>query len=465
MNNVLLIGTGLYGRSCYVDFFLRKNPEHSRLVAAIDLVSQRETIINYFQETGKLFPNNPMSVSLYFLENVLSEQQVLNLLRNLKEENQLTHVIISTPPEHRMNYYKASLELDLHILADKPLTAPKNISNSSEAISEFLYEYNSLRRLYRGKKDLKFDVMVQRRYHPIFQLISQKLIEVSEYTGCPLTHFQATHADGQWRFPQEMIDLDYHGCNQGQGKISHSGYHFFDIVTRFLRQTLDASGKSIDNVSAYSVPTFPEDCFASFTNEDYQRLFPNYKALDPEEFHNQTKGFGEIDCLTTLNFLDRGKSICSGNLNLLHNSFSGRSWHEPHVADLYRSNGRLRQELHYYVQGPFQSITLTSLRGCSKVPAYQRVGESREPLEVHVFRNIGINPKWKNYEKFTIESEIPDLKNPDAHLQYARDNCIEQFLNGKTQSNLMDHTWATIAMASACRSIVEKKAINSIIFY
>jgi hypothetical protein len=133
------------------------------------------------------------------------------------------------------------------------------------------------------------------------------------------------------------------------------------------------------------------------------------------------------------------------------------------MEDLYRANGRLRQELHYFVQGPFQSISVVSLRGCSKVPVAMRLEEdaAKEPLEIHVFRNTGINRDWKAYERFTIGDLIPTLKIHDAHLAYARNRCIEQFIRREGEvSSVLTHLNSVNVMAAACESIATKKVAS-----
>ncbi len=451
--NIALIGAGQYGRSCYVSYFLRhKNP---RLKVCVDLENslERPKIEAYCAK----FPDETRPARIY-LPKGMSKEEVLNFLTNLKQEFALTGIILSTPPEDRMEYFEAAMHLGLNILADKPLTAPKNVSVNPEAVEQFMLEYYILCGMYERSNRIhgnSFEVMVQRRYHPVFLYILDKLQEVSAFTGCPLTHFQGTHADGQWRTPQEHLDIEYHGVNKGQGKASHSGYHFYDIAANYARRTLEAAGKNADTVAVHSVPTFAPDCAASLTNADYARLFPGYHPINEQTYPEQTKGFGEVDCISTMNFLSNGRSLCSGNLNLLHNSFSGRYWLQPNLDDLYRSNGRLRQELHYFVQGPFQSISVVSLRGCSKVPVAQRIEEdsAKEPLVIQVFRNTGINRRWKAYEQVTIADLIPGLEVQDAHLQFARDHCITCFLSDISHSNILTHRWGVAAMGAACRSI------------
>jgi hypothetical protein len=457
-NNILLIGAGQYGRSCYVKHFLQHTYPDARLALIVDLEKERANIMEYVAQ----FPEDSRPECM-FLPAPLNSSQLTVFLSMLRDR--FDSVILSTPPEDRMDYFRVLLHMGVNILCDKPLTAPKDISVNPRTCDLFVGEYQDICQMYRraqaDRPDIRFDVMVQRRYHPVFQLIQRKLMEVAAYTGCPLTHFQATHADGQWRTPQEMMDIGYHGFNIGQGKASHSGYHFFDITSLMVESSFKAAGRAneLDEVEAYSVPSFPKDNFRVMTNAVHAKTLKGYQPVDASLFRQASQNYGEVDCTVSLNFKSRGDSMVGGNLNLLHNSFSGRYWNEPNMADLYRANGRLRQELHYYVQGPFQSISVVSLRGCSKVPVSKRLEEdsAKEPLEIHVFRNTGINRAWRAYERFTIGDLIPSLEIPDAHLAFARNRCIEQFvLRQGNVSNLLSHANSVNVMAASCESIATK---------
>lgn len=81
---------------------------------------------------------------------------------------------------------------------------------------------------------------------------------------------------------------------------------------------------------------------------------------------------------------------------------------------------------------------------------------------------VGINNSWKSYERFTISDLIPDLKNQDAHLGYARDLAIKEFNNNilnqvpeqKRSSSLGDQGHSIITMASVCKSLATKNPIT-----
>ena len=465
--NVALIGCGPYARSCYVDYFLHNDRPEARLAATLDLSSEAPIVSHTLDQ----FPAQDRPKEYYISED-FEPDQLEAYLDGLVRDNGVNAVILSTPPTQRLQYITWALKNNIHVLADKPLTIPPNSSVNAEAASQILADYTLVSDLYREsistKPDLVFNLMVQRRFHPVFQLILEKIEEVGEKTGCGITHFQSTHADGQWRMPSEVVDIGYHGYRDGNGKTSHSGYHFVDFASQAVIKSLAAAGKQADGITVYSQPTFPSDLLHTMDLDDHHRLFgdefKNMNKYDRDQYIRATEGYGEVDCVSSISFTDAGKRLSTGNLNLLHNSLSGRHWLTPNMSDLYRSNGRLKQEMHYITQGPFQSVALSSLRGNRPAPD----GTGDGSLQLEIFRNDGVNQNWQPYERFVIDDFIPDLQDPDAHMGWARNACIDEFIDNIVQrtlrekriSDLLDHRVSSAVFSSVCRSIATQSVVH-----
>ena len=123
---------------------------------------------------------------------------------------------------------------------DKPTTSEKNVSSDLKQAKKLISDYDKLAKIYieaKKKKHIVFSLMSQRRYHPLYKIMREKVIEIFNETNCPITSIQTSHSDGQWRTPSEIIDLEYHGYNLGYGKCSHSGYHCMDIINWLISST------------------------------------------------------------------------------------------------------------------------------------------------------------------------------------------------------------------------------------
>ncbi len=468
-NNLLLIGFGPHAKRIYYPVCERDGKVYNiQLVYAVDLEEKRSDISKYL--AGK----HDIKTQAFFIR---PQDRTFNKLSTMvkKKLNQIVNqfnikgVIIATEPRVHKMYAEWALKRGLSVLMDKPLSIHENISTDPQIPQKLITDYQDLKSVYlasrRKDKRVLFSLMAQRRWHPAFIKMKSLIAEVFEKTNCPVTSIQTFHADGQWRLPSEIVDIDYHGYNQGFGKCSHSGYHFFDIVL-WLLEAAENKEKSINNVDLITNFLRPADFLHQLNLKDYQKIFP--------EFHKQNKysqdsllklfeNYAEIDAFTSLNFKHGNKTQTLASINLAHNSYSQRGWSSVVGKDLYKGNGRLRHESHFIEQGPFQAISFVSYQSREVDPykmqgLYEVGGEYN--LDIHVFRNSSLFPKWKTYEKISIR----DLNNKAmtgksrGHQEDARRQAIIEFfkfLNGDKitpTSDLLDHKRSTELMAGIYQS-------------
>ena len=143
--------------------------------------------------------------------------------------------------------------------------------------------------------------MAQRRFHSSYQKIGELIKECFRKTNCPVTSIQSFHSDGEWRMPTEMIEQNYHPYNQGYGKCSHSGYHFFDLVASFLKAGSN-NEKYFDNVEIGTNFVRPLDFMEQFNLNDYGLIFGK------DNFQKQNKYSGEelTQAMKDLGFIYKG---------------------------------------------------------------------------------------------------------------------------------------------------------------
>ena len=378
-----------------------------RLVCGVDLLSQREVIDAFLREKGA-------QLSMTYVQDEIGDRVTKEnqcILEELIKKQAIDSVIIATEPLAHFKYAKWALDHDLNILMDKPITSEIDVSTNEKKAKKISSDYVYLKQQYIQKKLQKkvktFCLLSQRRFHPAYKLMKKKLDEVRIATGCPITSIQASHSDGQWRLPTEIVEQNYHPYNQGYGKCSHSGYHTLDVISWLV--TAQAQGsKRIDSADVYSAFTRPKDLDAQLNFADYRRLFSDFDAYNTfteTEYQKKVKSYGEIDAFSTVAFKRGEDVLCLASINLIHNGFSQRNWVHTARRDLYKGNGRIRQEQFLIEQGPFQSISLISYQSNSTGTdsgdeLYEIGGEYH--LDVHVFRNSNLFPTWKAHEKFSI---------------------------------------------------------------
>jgi len=408
MINLLLIGIGPHAQRCYLPIFKKYRKRlGAQIACGIDLQEKKSVIENYFSLIGQKIP-------MVYLPNTQMGKRILNgitrkRLEKLIEKFKIKGVIIATEPLSHYAYADWALDKQLSILLDKPITTSINVSTSISSAKQLISDYNHLEKKYLRLKTknpkIIFSVHTQRRYHRGINKIRELITEVYQKTNCPLTFIQVTHADGQWRMPNEIIDLTYHGFNYGYGICSHSGYHFFDTLLYLLRSAPKKERK-ITSVEVMANFIRPNDLIAQLTYNDYIKIFPDflkYNNYSEDEYFKKCRNFGEVDAFISLIFKSHSKILSVGMINLLHNSLSQRGWLSCQGRDLYKGNGRIGHEFYQIIQGPFQTIYVNSFKngtGKSK-NIFGPTGEYH--WEIHTFRNKAPFSNWKGYKLITAK--------------------------------------------------------------
>ncbi|MFD8984310.1 Gfo/Idh/MocA family protein [Streptomyces sp. NPDC059564] len=401
---------------------------------------------------------------------------VRDTLDRLVREHAIDAVVVSTEPAFHMVYTHWALGRGLSVLLDKPLSVHTNCSVDPYRASAILTDFDEVLGRYEAVRRTRPEVLVavqcQRRHHPAFLRMRELIAEIAEETNCPLTSVQSFHSDGQWRMPNELIDISYHSFDQGYGKCAHSGYHFFDIVPWLLRAG-ETPGKELDSVEVHANFSRPGDFLAQLDLDDYARLFPEFEAGNPytqSQLLTATESFGEVDAFVSMAYKSGGRTMTLGSINLVHNGFSQRGRFAPARANLYKGNGRVRHESHILQQGPFQAIHFHSLQtlagdGDEEDGDAYGIG-GRGHIEVHVFRNSGFNPRWKKYETLDYDAlSTVTASGPQEPTQSSsRRRAVQEFLeyvNGlrgreEMSSELVDHRRGSTLMAGAYLSAAQQ---------
>lgn len=437
---VLIIGLGNHARRIYAPRFHAYSKKYPlTVVGAVELKKCKPTIDTYFSEKG-------FSFEMFYVENPFDSRKgmpkdIKHMLDTIVKEHNVNAVVISTDPLSHKVYALWALENKLHILMDKPISTRENVtSNSDEAqgivddFEDLVTEYNKLQK----EKETIFTINTQRRYEIGYQKSFQLIREVADRFNAPVTSIQAMHADGVWIFPDEIVSQMCHPYCQGYGKCSHSGYHIFDIIWQFYSAGLIESKKP-DSGEVMSSFIQPAGLLTQFTQEDYANYFGKeaFTAIQKhktEELYDIFENYGENDAFSIVRLLKDGHAICNMSVNLLHNSFSRRSWMEP-ACDLYKGNGRIKHQYYHIQQGPFQCIQIHNYQANdqqdnSTAEDYALGGNNH--FDIYVFRNSRMfGGDTKPLEVYTLKDLDKDDSFDDSRLYHesAKDGVIVEFIN------------------------------------
>jgi len=435
---VLLIGVGPNAKRAYLPALSHLQKEGAaRLVATVELVSQQHITEERLKKAGFALDD----IEQLYVEDDLVEYRLSaetrKKMETLLEEQQISAVIISTDPLAHKAYALWALEHNLPILMDKPISTQRGATHDPVIAKGIYQDYVELAEAYSNSTAPLFSINVQRRHHPGFQLVFDKVAEIAERFAMPITAIQSTHADGQWRLPEEVIDLDYHGYNRGVGKVSHSGYHFIDIIAKLIKlsyKNADTTRKP-DSLGVFSSFVEPRGMLTLNPQENYHNLFgPDYAKVSQkttEELREAYQGYGEVDASSILQLLKNDEIVANITLNLIHNSFSRRSWLTPN-ADLYKGNGRVKHEYHSIQQGPLQNIQIHSYQKNDKhdksTKADLEVGGNNH-FDILIFRNNAITGDKEPFQKITMA----DFNKEAYGTRYVHDaikhEVVEEFID------------------------------------
>ena len=448
---VLVIGAGHHARRIYIPELINNSQIAHCKVVILDVFQSAQSIAQYLLER-----DYTERVDTYYLNPTECKHSFndIALSRKLLKAYDFTAVIISTDPTHHVDYAKWALAHDLHILMDKPVSTRDGAVSNSRAFQLIEQDYRDLMDVYHESRSL-FCLSTQRRYESGYNFVFEKLSEVANTFNMPVTSIQAFHSDGVWIFPDEIMHQTMHPYNTGYGKLSHSGFHVLDIAWQFLEHGTPKV-KMPDTLVAYASAIYPNGYVSSITPDDYRDYFGKYTTLhNLEHYQKSMKNFGEIDIMANITMKREGFATALIGVNLLHSSFSKRSWRVP-ATDLYKGNGRVKHQSYVIEQGPFQ---------CIQIHNYQAVDEhdtdtgdesysvgGKNHFDIYVFRNsemFGENePALQVYSSADIDDMYASQSSKLSN-ELAKHVMINEFLQGCHDIRGGKHTRDTVTVRNS----------------
>ncbi len=462
--NILIIGVGPHAQRIYVPTILRLSRERPvRLAGLVDLKSQKDLIDSYLLKGG-------CNIDTLYLDSFEASgglpDECVSALDAFVERLGIQGVVISTEPTAHKIYAEWALNKGLDILMDKPVSLRKAVSSDFRQAAGLIEDYNDLMALYsetQNSKPTAFLINVQRRYEHGFDKVRELIAETKEKFNIPVTSIQAMHADGQWIFPKDILLKESHYHYDSYGKIAHSGYHLFDMVWQ-LYAAGSVQEKYPDHLEILSSPLTPSGLHANLGEGDYRRYFgSDYEStgLSEQDYLRKIRNYAEIDSFNIVRLLRKGENICNISVNLLHSSFSRRSWAMPN-ADRYKSNGRVKHQQFIVQQGPFQCIQIhnyqsKSLHDTDNSAEFDVGGNNH--FDIYVFRNVDMYGGGKPFYKISAR-DLEEEKTTRLITEKAKDRILLEFISfmmgtvtrDELLSNIDTHDVPVKIMSGVCQS-------------
>ena len=447
MKNVCLVGMGPHAKRIHLNYFKKKK---INLALLVELESNKKASRNYLDKNGfkdtKIF-----AVPDIYKDNEHLPNDLANNLIAICNLFEITHMIISTEPKAHYMYLEFALKNNINVLTDKPITVNKNMT-SMKSINKVRKQYYDILKI-ASESTAVCKVMCQRQYHRGYELI-KKILEDTVYKyQIPITNIEIFHSDGNWEMPHDLLK-ENHPYKYGYGKLFHSGYHFIDLLSDFIKiNDVLTENKKIVSADVYSKVYTPNDEINSITIDDYKNIFK--KQTIPDYYYNNEHPkfdkFGEKDYHGLLTFYNNsGFTITTASLNLLHNGVSRRAWIE--TRDFYKQNGRIRHERVNIEIGHLMNIQVHSYQSkeiSERTSNEENVG-GLEHFDIYIFRNpiIGGLP----FEEIHLGDLYTEKEKKEflGYNELSRELFLDNFFKGNTcKGDIKDQALA-IEILYAC---------------
>ncbi len=423
IRNLIVFGCGFHFRERYFGF-LEKFHDHENLKInlVVDLENQKEKIQNFFKNK-KILPEKYLFLPEKF-RNSFSVEDIAHWLHPLINPQKIDGVIISSEPKAHKNYLLWAIQNNLPVFIDKPLTAFVSIHEKISLFQDYLDIIDAMR-----GKNLNVVISCERRANLGYQYLKQTISEIIDYSRIPITFIDIHFGAGKWDMPDEYFFLENHPYKYGYGTLLHSGYHYIDLFFSLVSLYDPIIPLSCLDIEFEIFKTSSFDSLNSVKSEVYTKLFhtDRFDKFFEKESLEKMKYFGETDLMIVGQLKKNSAVITNFCIKLFHTSLTKRSWSEL-PENLYRGNGRIRQESLLIHLGHVSSISMHS-------NPYSKLDKKTENIEDFSieFMNNEILLKRDPY----IQIKRNDLSEIYPHLDLyeslnvtAREWQLTDFLNG-----------------------------------
>ncbi len=303
---VMLVGCGKWSATAHLPVIAKMNGR-AELTHIIEISGRETAVRNTLKQQGI---NNWNQVTILETNH--------GILPSMPDN--IDACIVATISEQHLPYLKWSLENGIHTLSDKPLTSHRDASTQPDQARLIATDYRDLIATHQSKEDVIFMLATQKRYQWAFHKIAERIEKVAK-TGYPITAVDCSTSDGYWLLPWEYSGHEYHSYDFGGGKLTHTGYHFLDIVPWLMRHSDLSGNNSITHAFVTANLFRPSDSVALMDGHDVRRLLRSDGTLEGEIPND----LGDINSYLQVKFCNGRRLVTSVNFTFMHEGFSLRT--------------------------------------------------------------------------------------------------------------------------------------------
>ncbi len=212
----------------------------TRVVAICDPQDPRLTDPSHYKVGREnlnaiLSSDNPLWVN----PTAFKEPELRRQLSEVATKEKVDVVIVATDPTHHYFYADWAAGAGISALCDKPLVVvPDSSWNPKKAKlieKRFQSLFKKVQRAQELNPNFRFCTPLRRRALSPFMTIAESLRSVYEQTNEGITYINTVINSGVHRYPVEFLKGGAHGYLDGVGSLSHSSYHYLDVIAWYLQ--------------------------------------------------------------------------------------------------------------------------------------------------------------------------------------------------------------------------------------
>jgi len=258
---------------------LKKQLSNIKVAAIIDMMDPK-TQTEYKNLQKILEIDNPEWIN----PHSYTEPQLENKLNDIAKKNNVRIIMVSTNPLAHFFYNSWGAKNNINVLCDKPLVISENASSNLKNAFKIQQKYEQLRnsiQINKGKnKRYLFCLPLRRRMLKPFVKTANELNNIYKSTGEGIRYMNVIINGGVHKYPIEFLKGGAHGYLDGIGSLSHSSYHYIDVVAWYL-----AIAKGNIHKLSISLPYI-------FRVRDYLKIY-GYKKLRDLIEDSESFGFND----------------------------------------------------------------------------------------------------------------------------------------------------------------------------
>ena len=246
MKKVNFIMIGGSGHLCELNHYpailsLKNEGIGARVVAICDPLDPRSIDASHYKVGRKnlnsiLDSDNPLWINPTEYKDPAALTSYLN---QIAKELDINVVIIATNPSYHYFYADWAVSAGINVLCDKPLIVVPDSSwkpEQAKLIEErFESLYKKVEEAQRINPDYRLSTPLRRRALTPFVTIAENLQSIYEKTDEGISYITAVINSGVHRYPIEFLKGGAHGYLDGIGSLSHSSYHYLDVIAWYLQ--------------------------------------------------------------------------------------------------------------------------------------------------------------------------------------------------------------------------------------